>query len=417
MPFSQMNFLVYNRLNLDSATAPKVSDRRKQQIKKATRYANAVYKKAQMRYDATQNRLYYHFKNLQNMVNSSTWQSRHYQQPPSQVSSHWKNKRARQWAQQVLNDSVHYATETLLLLNAPSLNRQAIINNIQCLLTSKDSYYNASVHNTLEQGLGFPRLKLNCITEPITLHDPDSGDKVELGTFEIQIPTSANSPSELTFYALEPNPSQGSPGFTHPHINGATLCFGNAKHIVQRALDIGDLPTVLATVIELLSNYNPDNPYARLQNWNHPPTQVCPRCGHNEFTGEDDDHGYCATCSITLCSDCMSFQDILCIECYNQCQQGTTTEQCEEHSHSMCFLCGDYFCDEHLKLYSQPGDLPYLHCQECIDEIEVEMEKNATEEEALAYDEAYAKRTNDNATNPAILTDSVVETNLPQRPF
>lgn len=55
-----------------------------------------------------------------------------------------------------------------------------------------------------------------------------------------------------------------SNGYYHPHISNSRLCWGNVANAYALARKNYDIKTILDCVKNLLSNYNPDSPYERL---------------------------------------------------------------------------------------------------------------------------------------------------------
>ena len=166
-------------------------------------------------------------------------------------------------------------------------------------------------------------------------------EQIDLGPFEIQI--AFNGPGGSCSYeviAIDPHPSRHN--IPHPHVHDTTLCEGDGKRSIARALDEGRLGEFFVLVRQILRTYNEQSAYESLAHWHG---VDCSECG---TVTSNDDSSTCDSCSCTVCEDCArSCQRCECGLCY-ECNQ--SCEGCDENYCRSCLEpcddCCERFCEE-----------------------------------------------------------------------
>jgi len=197
--------------------------------------------------------------------------------------------------------------------------------------------------------IDFPARVLAVATESIVLQD------VELGAFLIQLPWGEDW-ERFLITALDPNPARCDSSHPHPHVSDHSLCQGDGRPLIRRALRDGRLFDFFVLVRQVLRNYNPGSAYVTLDEWHSEPcagcaeptaaehvaacsrceSHFCPAClntcpgCHEEFCtgcqvgcavcGGQTTHcaaciGECDSCQRVVCSDCRS--EDTCTDCLN----------------------------------------------------------------------------------------------------
>ena len=161
--------------------------------------------------------------------------------------------------------------------------------------------------------------------------------------------------------ALDANPASGSFQTTHPHVQSDTLCEGEGRVPIERALYQGRLLDFFVIVRQILDTYNPDSAYVSLAEWHGMPCQDC-GCSMGE-----EDRESCYGCETDLCSEC----SYVCQRCSERFCNGCT-EACE--------VCHEYYCRTCLQRCSE---CELLYCEDCQthDQCPNCAESQATEEE------------------------------------
>jgi len=178
---------------------------------------------------------------------------------------------------------------------------------------------------------------LSVTTEAIQL------EGVYLGSFTIRLMLDRLGDGRRGCYdvvATDPHPPARNEHITHPHVSDDRLCEGNAGAAIHAALQAGRFCDFFLLVQSVLTTYNPDSPYVKLEHWEG---QACTDCGH---IVDDDDRYYCEGCENDFCSSCISSCrscDLsLCGECLSRCSA------CDEHVCSNCLktcsACGGSCC-------------------------------------------------------------------------
>ena len=106
---------------------------------------------------------------------------------------------------------------------------------------------------------------LAVVTDPIEL------EKVSLGPFEIRLRIGSlaeldnNTPYDIV--ALGPHPARANPSVTHPSVCHEHLSAGHAAAPIRAALAAGRICHFFVLVRSVLTRYDPDSPYVRLDEW------------------------------------------------------------------------------------------------------------------------------------------------------
>lgn len=185
---------------------------------------------------------------------------------------------------------------------------------------------------------------LVAVTELIVLED------ITLGQFEIRISLDALARSEpldaLHAVALRPNPCAADDAITHPHVNKERVCLGDATAAFQSALQSGRLADAFLITRAVLTTYNSDSPYCKLDAWHGRP---CTDCG---YIADGDDLYWCEGCEKDFCDECFSS----CAACGTSSCDGCLTG---------CRLCDERVCDDCLSQCSTCGT---TLCNGCLDD-------------------------------------------------
>lgn len=195
---------------------------------------------------------------------------------------------------------------------------------------------------------------------------------VYLGPFEIQLKLAeleyCDPHTSFTILALDPHPAGTDSGVTHPHVNSGRLCAGEAVNAISEALRQGRLCDFFMIVRSVLTTYNPDSPYVKLDEWYG---TACYECGDRT----DEDHRYyCEACGYDYCDYCSSY----CRGCEESRCNGCLTS---------CSDCDDSFCSSCLKACEEcdakccSDCLEDGLCAECTKEREPQEEGARNEEE------------------------------------
>jgi hypothetical protein len=127
---------------------------------------------------------------------------------------------------------------------------------------------------------------------------------------------------------------------THPHVQSNSLCEGEGKVAISKALTEGRLFDFFVLVRQILHTYNPSSAYVQLDDWFG---IQCPDCGST--TGEDETT-LCEGCATMTCFECST----RCTDCdYRYCSDcirictGCESDICSS-CRSLCSECGDGFC-------------------------------------------------------------------------
>ena len=167
---------------------------------------------------------------------------------------------------------------------------------------------------------------LSVVTNPICLEAVALGSfriEIELGQLDVHDPV-----RWLRVIALEPNPATCDETVTHPHVRDERLCTGDATTAISSALREGRICDVLMMVRSILSTYNDNSPYVRLDHWDG---RACNDCGslvdpeysfyceqcENDYC--EDCAGYCRRCDESHCRGCLSECAICCDACCGGC--------------------------------------------------------------------------------------------------
>jgi hypothetical protein len=133
-----------------------------------------------------------------------------------------------------------------------------------------------------------------CVTtEPVEL------EGVYLGRFQIRLSWhNLRSAQPYRVVALEPAPAASNSSVTHPHVNDETLCEGEGRVGVRRALAEGRLFDFFTMVDRLLHTYARGSAHVELDDWRG---IRCHDCGS---LVDEDDYSSCDRCEAIVCVDC-----------------------------------------------------------------------------------------------------------------
>jgi len=132
----------------------------------------------------------------------------------------------------------------------------------------------------------------------------------------------------------------------HPHVEGDSLCEGEAKVPIRQALKQGRLFDFFTIVRQTLMTYNAGSAYVRLSHWHGVECSDC-GCSMNE-----EERRCCEGCDEHVCGDCTT--------CCYACDE-YRCNQCIE----TCSLCEESFCKSCL---SRCSHCKHLLCKECLDD-------------------------------------------------
>lgn len=186
-----------------------------------------------------------------------------------------------------------------------------------------------------EVDIDLQKKTLSLTTDPIVL------EGIELGRFQVvlhwqELPRSR----AYDVVALDPHSAASDETTTHPHVRDETLCEGDGRIPIRRALEQGRLFDFALLVRSLLATYNAGSAYVPLSQWNG---STCCDCG---CLAPEDESTSCDRCDSELCCDCrVSCSDCersCCVDCRERCHD------CEESYCSVCLgdcsNCGDTCC-------------------------------------------------------------------------
>ena len=186
---------------------------------------------------------------------------------------------------------------------------------------------------------------LSVTTKPIEL------EGIYLGPFQIQLDWGDlldGHPNNYRVIAVDAHPAASNEGVTHPHVQDETVCEGDGRAPICKALEQGRLFDFFVIVRNLLHTYNSGSPHVALADWHG---VTCADCGSSTC---EDERGMCTKCESTICDECYcscsDCGDAYCAECLDRCGG------CDEH-----------YCRSCLKRCDKCRD---LSCNSCLDEQE-----------------------------------------------
>lgn len=184
--------------------------------------------------------------------------------------------------------------------------------------------------------------EISAVTDSIVL------DGFGFGSFRIVLDGASlttHSP-RYRVIAVTPQPAATNSDVTHPHVNAESLCEGDARAVLRRALADGRLLDFFTIVAQTLATYNPSSAYVTVERWEG---ITCRSCGD---WADEEDASSCERCGDELCSDCATG----CDGCSQYVCGGCSAE---------CPACQSYFCDACLVLCE---DCHERFCSQCLDE-------------------------------------------------
>ena len=163
---------------------------------------------------------------------------------------------------------------------------------------------------------------------------------VYLGRFRITL----DKPSRAyQVEALDPNPAATCESYSHPHVDGETLCAGDGKTAIDAALSQGRVCDFFVLVRQILNTYNSGSAYVQLDDWF---ASECGDCGDSTYR---DDMRQCVRCDVEICRDCVSScgecNDDFCSGCTSGCAVcdsetcATCLRECNGCDKSICERC------------------------------------------------------------------------------
>ena len=198
---------------------------------------------------------------------------------------------------------------------------------------------------------GFKELRWNrdelwVRTEAITL------EEIYLGPFEIRMPIAClgteGGNEDFKVNALDPQPSSKSDEVVHPHVEASVLCTGDGTVSIGRAMADGRILDLFQLIHAILTTYNPDSAYVRLDHWNRG-SLSCADCGYDV---DEDETLYCQSCQSDFCQECT-------YGC-GQCAE-TVCRGCSIH----CPLCEMRYCQ---RCTSTCAQCERVVCRDCIND-------------------------------------------------
>ena len=165
-------------------------------------------------------------------------------------------------------------------------------------------------------------------------------DGIALGRFQIELDWRELPAAYFRVIALDPNPAASNDNVTHPHVEAESLCAGDARLPIQRALEQGRIADFFLIVNSVLLTYNSGSPYVSLADWTG---VTCSDCGDSV---DADDRYTCEKCEHSLCESCYRFCEAcssnFCGDCVMRCE--SCDEDVCQHCQCTCKSCRDTFC-------------------------------------------------------------------------
>ncbi|WP_232105492.1 hypothetical protein [Gimesia panareensis] len=173
------------------------------------------------------------------------------------------------------------------------------------------------------------------LTPPITLED------VDLGSFEIRLRWSdLGEPQPYRVVSLA---ETGDDDVHHPHVQADTLCEGEGKVPISRALAEGRIGDFFLLVQQILHTYNSGSAYVPLSRWFNI------ECADCDDSVSREESRSCTICEHTVCGycrrSCASCGDALCSSCADRCTSCDETfcrgclSTCDSCSECCCRSC------------------------------------------------------------------------------
>ncbi|MEO8493894.1 MAG: hypothetical protein ABI614_02410 [Planctomycetota bacterium] len=231
--------------------------------------------------------------------------------------------------------------------------------NVPHRLTLNDIYHDLAALQAEFANVEFDQRsdELTVTTDEIVIED------LHFGQFAIVL--ECNQVGDVSPYRVEAtdaNPASGSSQTTHPHVQNDTLCEGEGRVPIERALRQGRLFDFFLIVRQILENYNPDSAYVRIADWHG---LTCQDCGSSM---DEEERDTCFGCETDLCNDCSNG----CQRCSERFCNGCT-EACEVCHEYYCQACLQR-CDECELLYCEDCKT-HEKCPNCVEKQEAEAEK------------------------------------------
>jgi len=222
-------------------------------------------------------------------------------------------------------------------------------------------------------------------------------DEVDFGPFEIRLgPRFLTEHRAYRVIALEPYPSASNDSVTHPHVQSESLCEGEGKHTIGRALADGRFGDFFVTVRQILRTYNEDSAYVSLEAWSGSP---CVECGETILS---DEEASCRECGVGMCDSCARScsrcEALLCGDCTGSCDE--CDHHCCDHCLSTCPTCHRCLCN------SCFDDDLNENCPECLNP---ESEEDDAESQDAPSVPSPSPSTATETTPPSPKTDAAIQ--------
>lgn len=119
----------------------------------------------------------------------------------------------------------------------------------------------------------------------------------------------------------------------HPHVNvNGVPCWGEGRLMGPRALANGRLVEGIDMLNTVLSEYNPDSPYVKLERFSRA-GDYCPFC---EEEMDEGSGSTCEACGIAVCEQC--YNSCSCCDC-TFCPDHSDLEDCHVSGEPLCPVC------------------------------------------------------------------------------
>ena len=211
---------------------------------------------------------------------------------------------------------------------------------------------------------------------PVTLRD------VDLGTFNINLDIDELVISRHNFYSVtndDPQPAHSDDSVIHPHVASDALCPGDAVMPIAAAGAECRILDFFLLVSQVLTSYNPDNAYVKLEDWcgltcdlcgsscDVDEMRICQRCGCTcccdcSYDCCDCGRVFCDNCGCDICAGC---RGLLCGACSNSCVKCSAIvcyncraycHECEAELCTSCYSAGDGYCPGCIEQFSREAN-------------------------------------------------------------
>ena len=261
----------------------------------------------------------------------------------------------------------------------------------------------ASVYeDLLEIQEAFGRIQYHAPTNVLsTVTDRIELEGIDLGHFRLDLyldNLNADPSSFISAKALDPNPAREDSSYVHPHVDGESICLGDAINPLKSAAQTFRLADIMTITNVTLNTYNASSAYAKLCLWGQEEEYYsCDDCGAE--CDEDDTYG-CAECENYSCGDCIN----MCEACSNSLCRNCTIS---------CQICGAIICSRCEKICAGdscgrsicPSCYDYDSlCDDCIRKANEEDEDKDEDEDEYGINDEETTNTGEDATEASCST-------------